>query len=107
MRRRLFGCAGVLFLLSFGTIQAAEEPASPDADYAGAYAKAVDRAIYFLRTKAQATDGSYAAYAGPGATTLVAAAVLRHGRSYLIKRHHKEFTPKINHVHASGSKMLV
>ncbi|MBU4272092.1 MAG: terpene cyclase/mutase family protein [Planctomycetes bacterium] len=80
MRRRLFGCAGVLFLLSFGTVHAAEAPASPDAD-AGAYAKAVDRAIDFLQTKAQATDGSYAAYAGPGATAVVTAAVLRHGRS--------------------------
>jgi len=80
MMRRLFACGGMLFLLSVGAAHAADRPAAPAAD-AGAYARAVDRAIDFLRSKAQAADGSYAAHAGPGVTAVVAAAVLRHGRS--------------------------
>ncbi|MBN1396071.1 MAG: terpene cyclase/mutase family protein [Pirellulales bacterium] len=50
-------------------------------DEAGDYAKSVERAIDFLRNKAQAADGSYAAHAGPGATAVVTTALLRHGRS--------------------------
>lgn len=46
----------------------------------GAYARTVDRAIRFLQTKAQASDGSYSAYAGPGVTALVTTGILRNGR---------------------------
>ena len=46
-----------------------------------AYHQAVDRAINFLRTKGQATDGSYAASTGPGVTAVVTTAILRNGRS--------------------------
>ena len=49
---------------------AAEKPAASSID-AKAYAQAVDRAIDFLQNKAQAPDGSYAAYAGPGVTAVV------------------------------------
>jgi len=52
----------------------------PKAD-AKVYAEAVSRAIGFLQNKAQAPDGSYAAYAGPGVTAVVATAILRNGRS--------------------------
>ena len=58
---------------------AAEKPAAPSID-AKAYAQAVDRAVDFLEHKAQAPDGSYAAYAGPGVTAVVTTAILRHGR---------------------------
>lgn len=40
-----------------------------------------DQAIAFLQTKAQASDGSFNAAAGPAVTALVATSVLRHGRS--------------------------
>jgi squalene-hopene/tetraprenyl-beta-curcumene cyclase len=39
----------------------------------------VDRAVEFLRTKAQASDGSYAAASGPGPTAVVTTALLRNG----------------------------
>lgn len=45
------------------------------------YEQMVTRAIGFLATKGQASDGSYNAAAGPGVTALVTAAILRHGRS--------------------------
>ena len=45
------------------------------------YRRAVDRAINFLATKARAPDGSYAAFAGPGVTAIVATGMLRNGRS--------------------------
>lgn len=45
------------------------------------YQQAVDRAINFLQTKAQALDGSYAGYAGPGVTAVVTTGILRNGRS--------------------------
>ena len=48
---------------------------------AKAYGQAVDRAIQYLVSKGQATDGSYSAQAGPGVTALVTAGILRHGRS--------------------------
>lgn len=44
-----------------------------------AYRAAVDRAMTFLRTKAQAPDGSYAASTGPGPTAVVTTALLRQG----------------------------
>jgi hypothetical protein len=41
----------------------------------------IDKAVAFLGTKAQASDGSFNAAAGPAVTALVATSVLRHGRS--------------------------
>lgn len=43
-----------------------------------AYRQALDRAIGFLRT-AQAPDGSYASFAGPGVTAVVTTGLLRNG----------------------------
>jgi squalene-hopene/tetraprenyl-beta-curcumene cyclase len=57
----------------------AADPATPLNDYQ-AYQQAVDRAISYLSTKAQAPDGSYAAYAGPGVTAVVTTGVLANGR---------------------------
>jgi squalene-hopene/tetraprenyl-beta-curcumene cyclase len=48
---------------------------------AKAYGQAVDRAIQYLVSKGQTTDGSYSAAAGPGVTALVTTGILRHGRS--------------------------
>lgn len=44
-----------------------------------AYRKAVDRAVRFLRTKGQESDGSFSNEAGPGITALVTTALLRNG----------------------------
>jgi len=42
--------------------------------------QAVDRAASYLKTKAQAQDGSYTAAAGPGVTAIVTTGLLRNGR---------------------------
>jgi len=46
-----------------------------------AHREAVDRAIRFLQTKGQATDGSYAGATGIGVTAIVTTGILRGGRS--------------------------
>jgi squalene-hopene/tetraprenyl-beta-curcumene cyclase len=67
----------VLVLLAPVTGQANDGVAdSPDA-----YAQMVSRGIRFLSTKGQAADGSFSAFAGPGVTSLVTTAILRHGRT--------------------------
>jgi squalene-hopene/tetraprenyl-beta-curcumene cyclase len=75
-----FPAWAALLVLAWTTTLAAAESASPAID-AAAYAKAVDRAVEFLRVKAQAADGSFAAANGPGVTAVVTLALLRHGRS--------------------------
>lgn len=45
------------------------------------YRRAVDRAVGFLQTRAQAPDGSYSEFAGPGVTAVVTAGLLRNGRT--------------------------
>ncbi len=83
MFNRRFCISAVAFALAITLAalgEAAEKPAAPSGD-AQAYAQAVDRAIAFLRDKAQAPDGSYAAASGPGVTAVVTAAILRHGRT--------------------------
>jgi squalene-hopene/tetraprenyl-beta-curcumene cyclase len=86
-RRRFRDCSILTTLLVAVLLLAASRPASADPAApaaqtdARAYQRAVDRAIDFLRTKGQAADGSYASYAGPGATAVVTAAVLRNGLS--------------------------
>jgi squalene-hopene/tetraprenyl-beta-curcumene cyclase len=44
-------------------------------------AEMIDKAVAFLGTKAQATDGSFNKEAGPAVTALVATGILKHGRS--------------------------
>jgi squalene-hopene/tetraprenyl-beta-curcumene cyclase len=51
------------------------------ADDVLAFGQAVERAIAYLQTKGQASDGSYSAASGPGVTALVTTAILRHGRT--------------------------
>jgi len=59
----------------------AADSASPPAKVdAIAFQQAIARAVTFLQTKAQAPDGSYAAYAGPGVTAIVTTGLLRDGR---------------------------
>jgi squalene-hopene/tetraprenyl-beta-curcumene cyclase len=62
-------------------VEAAEAPAAKGPGDAQALQQTVDRAVGFLRSKAQAADGSYAAATGPGITAVVTAGVLRNGRS--------------------------
>ncbi len=50
-------------------------------DTAAKYEGMVTKAIGFLGTKAQSSDGSYNAAAGPGVTALVVTGILKHGRS--------------------------
>ena len=79
MTRQFSIWGGLLVFVLAAVAHAADKPASTaDADV---YAKSVDRAIAYLQTTAQAPDGSFAAHAGPGVTALVAAAILRNGRS--------------------------
>jgi squalene-hopene/tetraprenyl-beta-curcumene cyclase len=60
---------------------AAQAPADPPGRAAPrAHSRAVARAIDFLRTKGQATDGSYAGATGIGVTAVVTTALLRNGR---------------------------
>jgi squalene-hopene/tetraprenyl-beta-curcumene cyclase len=58
-----------------------QSAASADETTAKKYEQMIDKAVAFLGTKAQASDGSFNAPAGPAVTGLVAAAILRHGRS--------------------------
>ncbi|MEY4180330.1 MAG: hypothetical protein RLY70_3904 [Planctomycetota bacterium] len=60
---------------------AAPTPAASPADTARAYEQMVEKAIGYLRTSGQLSDGSYASPIGPGVTSLVTTALLRHGRS--------------------------
>jgi squalene-hopene/tetraprenyl-beta-curcumene cyclase len=58
---------------------AGDHPSRFTASDAQTYQEAVDRAVAFLKTKVQAADGSYAAYAGPGVTAVVTTGILRNG----------------------------
>ncbi len=80
--RKLFS-RGVLYVLALipAAPAMADEAASAGASHQQDYRRAVDRAIRYLRTKAQAPDGSFAGHAGPGVTAVVATAVMRHGRT--------------------------
>lgn len=55
--------------------------AGADEATAKKYEQMIDKAVGFLGTKAQAADGSFNANAGPAVTALVAAGLLKHGRS--------------------------
>jgi squalene-hopene/tetraprenyl-beta-curcumene cyclase len=76
MVRRSLVYGNLLVLALTGIALGADKPAST----ADASTKLVDRAIGFLQN-AQGPDGSYSAHAGPGVTAVVAAAILRNGRS--------------------------
>ncbi len=60
--------------------QSSDGPAPAEASDVELYRRTVQRALRFLE-KAQAPDGSFAAYAGPGVTAIVTTAMLRNGRS--------------------------
>jgi squalene-hopene/tetraprenyl-beta-curcumene cyclase len=60
---------------------AAAPPDSANRSDEEAYHRAVAQAIDFLRTKGQATDGSYAGATGIGVTAVVTTGILRNGRS--------------------------
>ena len=79
--RKLLPVAVLLTLAVSAYCAYGAEPAAKAAVDPKAYAQSVDRAIGFLQNKAQAPDGSYAKYAGPGVTAIVTAAILRHGRT--------------------------
>jgi squalene-hopene/tetraprenyl-beta-curcumene cyclase len=67
-------------VLTAGTLASAAEPSSAPAKVdAMAVQRAVDRAAGFLAT-AQAKDGSFAAYASPGVTSIITTALVRNGR---------------------------
>ena len=72
--------ASLLVLLLAGLPALAVRAESATASAAEAHHRAVRRAIDFLRTQAQADDGSYAAASGPGVTAVVTTAILRSGR---------------------------
>ncbi len=80
MRKATVAAVLLLLVLVVAPVFAAETPADWSIN-ATTYARAVDRAIDFLQRKAQAPDGSYAAYGGPGVTAVVTASILRHGRA--------------------------
>jgi squalene-hopene/tetraprenyl-beta-curcumene cyclase len=80
MTRQLAVGIVVLMVALAGVVRGGDESPSPATD-AAAYAKAVDRAIDYLKTKGQASDGSYSKQAGPGVTAIVTTALLRHGRT--------------------------
>jgi squalene-hopene/tetraprenyl-beta-curcumene cyclase len=50
-------------------------------DEAKLYEQTVSKAINYLATKGQASDGSFSRQLGPGVTALVTTGILRHGRS--------------------------
>ena len=79
--RRIWFLAAMLgFLTAMGADIARSQPAA-GGDDALAYQQAVDRGIGYLKTKAQAPDGSYFAKGGPGVTALVTYSILNHGRT--------------------------
>jgi squalene-hopene/tetraprenyl-beta-curcumene cyclase len=71
----------VFAVLSLAVVDQAWSQSVTTGDDAVAYQQAVDRAIGFLKTQAQAPDGSYFAKGGPGVTALVTYSILKHGRT--------------------------
>jgi len=60
---------------------AAQTSTAADETTAKKYEQMIDKAVAFLGTKAQAADGSFNSGAGPAVTALVAASIMKHGRS--------------------------
>ena len=73
--------AFAMFLIPATLLAQASRPGSPSPADEAAYQESVQRAIDFLRTKAQAPDGSYAGFTGPGVTAVVTTGILRNGRT--------------------------
>jgi hypothetical protein len=69
-------CGAILIVLVSGSATSALDDAT-----AKKYEQMIDKAVGYLATKGQASDGSYNAAAGPAVTALVTTGVLRHGRS--------------------------
>ncbi len=74
-----------LSVLSLAAVVACTSLTTPlraaDDETAKKYQQMIDKAVGFLATKGQAADGSFSAKAGPAVTSLVAAALLKQGRS--------------------------
>jgi hypothetical protein len=64
--------------LAFATSAPAQESAAPQ-DPDAVYQQVVSKGITYLTTAGQAQDGSFSGQAGTGVTSLVTAALLRHG----------------------------
>ncbi len=69
----------VVWTAALPSLGADSTPAPPRVD-ATALQQSVARAVTFLESKAQAPNGSFAAYAGPGVTAIVTTGILRNGR---------------------------
>ncbi len=69
---------GFCLFAATGLVALGADPVAPRVDPA-AFQAAVDRAVEFLRVKAQAPDGSFSGSVGPGPTAIVVTALLRHG----------------------------
>ena len=63
------------------TARSAEEPAGKFGPDPKQYEATVSKAVDYLQTKGQASDGSYSKRIGVGATALITTGLLRHGRS--------------------------
>lgn len=71
----------LLVLSAIAALCGASHVRAADAETARKYEQMIDKAVVFLGTKAQASDGSFNATGGPGITAIVTAGILRHGRS--------------------------
>ncbi|MBI2824440.1 MAG: terpene cyclase/mutase family protein [Planctomycetia bacterium] len=76
----LWAAAVAVLLSPWSSLAARAESAAPAVD-SQALDQAVQKGIDYLRTKAQADDGSYSAANGPGITAIVVTSILRNGRS--------------------------
>ena len=65
-------------MVSWGSVVRGQSPAETRLRQ---YEQSVAKAIRFLETKGQLEDGSFSAYSGPGVTSLVTTALLRHGQT--------------------------
>ncbi|MCH5374184.1 MAG: hypothetical protein JJ992_09420, partial [Planctomycetes bacterium] len=73
--------AALLFVSAMTATAIAAESESAAKKQADVYERTVSKAIEYLTTKGQAEDGSYSSHTGTGVTSLVTAALLRHGRT--------------------------
>jgi len=75
-------CLWVAAVLTAAAVAAgADSPPAAAKVGPGEVQQAMDRAVLFLQTKAQALDGSFNAAAGPGVTAVVTTGLLRSGRT--------------------------
>ena len=65
---------------AMATAPTVAQDSSPEAD-TKALSASVDKALEFLRTRGQASDGSFSSQMGPAVTAIVVAGALRHGRT--------------------------